>query len=164
MKDNAVGSGASNIYQNTYGTDGDFHSGYDSSHIRRKQNGAAEGAHRAEAQTSTIDRNARNVDGRFELHDSGYFCERGTGRNSHYRQYVSTTPRKDAERLFSDLGRGGETQPLDSGKGLKTTLDDSTRIVYREETKTPNSPAVSIGRSASPKVKNQKIHFVEKSE
>lgn len=45
-----------------------------------------------------------------------------------------------------------------------TVLPDGTRIVYRIITKTPNSPAIEISISASPNIKNQKIHFIGKGE
>lgn len=80
------------------------------------------------------------------------------GRN---RQHVCEDPLQEAKELFKILAEGGEKMPY-LGKGTLIKLPDKTTVLIRKATKTPNSPAVNIGDSASSLIKNQKIHFVRR--
>lgn len=157
-----MGSGAGNIYANTYGSKNE--AGIGANVPSSNTHHVALGAKTQEArhQVRPIEENARHVDKRFELHEDGYFCSRGTGRDESFRQYESTSPKEDALEFFESLGSGGKREQLGDGM-LRLTLEDSTSVVFREVTRTPGSPAVNIGKSLSQIVKNQKIHFVEKS-
>lgn len=106
---------------------------------------------------SHLDANAAFLHPRFKVQKDGCFCERGRGTGINKRQYISDDPLSDAVEFFEALSRGGSSRRFP--KGIIKTLDDGTRITFREVTSTPDSPAVEIGRSASQFIKNQKIHF-----
>ena len=156
-----MGSGAGDIYENTFGGKSEQESTTDPDKTVERHSISTTTQPQKENVGSSIVGNLEKVSGRFELHEDGFFCDRGTGRDESFRQHVSSNPIGNARNLFDSLGYGGRMKPLDNGKGVQATLDDLTRITFRSETNTPNSPAVNIGRSASPKVKNQKIHFIE---
>lgn len=107
-------------------------------------------------QHSSIASNANAMKEQYPLTKSGYFVEKG----KNYRVITSASPETTSIDFYRKLGKGGITKPLSNGKGTITTLGDGTRIVHRIITSTKGSPAVEISISGSPKVKNQKIHFI----
>lgn len=107
-------------------------------------------------QHSSIASNANAMKEQYPLTKQFYFGEKG----KNCRVITSASPETTSIDFYRKLGKGGITKPLSNGKGTITTLGDGTRIVHRIITSTKGSPAVEISISGSPKVKNQKIHFI----
>ena len=57
--------------------------------------------------------------------------------------------------------QGGIEKPLTNGKGVQTIFDDGSRVIYRVNTSTPNSPAIDIKITIYSGIKKQKIHFIK---
>lgn len=101
----------------------------------------------------------------FSLNDEGYFGEIGKSNSPWIREIKSDDVVKTALSFYDLIGFGGIERELKNGKGLISELKDGTCIVYRENTSTPNSPAVEINIRKSKnhgKIKYQKIHFERK--
>lgn len=102
--------------------------------------------------------NTTSVAKKFRLGKSGYFGTKG--KNT--RVFRSADPLKASSDFYNKISKGGRKTVLSNGKGVQTVFPDGSRVVYREITKTPNSPAVSITVINSKKIKSQKIHFITK--
>lgn len=109
---------------------------------------------------SSIANNANSMKSIYPLTKSGYFGEKG----KNCRIISTDSPQATSIDFYNRLSKGGKTKPLKNGKGVMTVLGDGTRIVHRLITKTKGSPAVEITISGSPKIKNQKIHFIYKED
>lgn len=116
--------------------------------------GSTEGAYRQ----SSIDNNADSMKAIYPITKSGYFGEKG----KNCRVVLTNSPQATSIDFYNRLSKGGRTTPLKNKRGIMTVLGDGTRIVHRLITKTKDSPAVEITISGSPKIKDQKIHFVHK--
>ena len=106
---------------------------------------------------SNIQDNAKLLAQKYVLTPSGYFGEKG----KNCRVIATTTPEDTSVAFYKQIGKGGQTIPLNNKKGTMTVLDDGTRIVHRLITSTKGSPAIEITISGSPLVKDQKIHFIK---
>lgn len=91
---------------------------------------------------------------------NGYFGKAG----KNVRVIESKDNYATAESFYNTISSGGCEYKLKNGHGVMTILPDGTRIVYRVVTKTQGSPAVEISISSSPKIKDQKIHFIKKEQ
>ena len=107
---------------------------------------------------SSIEANAHAMAADYSLTESGKFGEKGKT----YRVISSPDPITTSIDFYNKIGRGGRKTNLPNGKGTKTILGDGTIIVHRIVTSTKGSPAVEISVSGSPRIKNQKIHFILK--
>ncbi len=119
---------------------------------------AAKGATKA-IKHSKITDNAMDVAKKYTLNDSGYFGEKG----KNCRIIKSNDPVKTSADFYKEISQGGIEEPLSNGKGMQTVFSDDSRVVYRIETSTPDSPAVNIKVVSSGKIKTQKIHFVKEN-
>lgn len=101
--------------------------------------------------------NAKSVAKKYNLGKNGYFGTKG--KNT--RVFKSNDPIKSSADFYKKVSKGGQKSVLSNGKGVQTVFPDGSRVVYREITKTPNSPAVSITVTNPKKIKSQKIHFIK---
>ena len=163
-----MGSGAGNIYEGERGSSRGI-KGQDNGRSLSASGGST-GAHsRPKAKSgqtdgrvskgSSIEENVESVRKTYELHEDGYFAERGV--KPHIREFVSETPQSSAKDFYHKLGKGGKESDIPGGIGLRRRLDDGTWVNIRLKTSTPDSPAVQISSSASKMVKNQKVHFLK---
>lgn len=106
-----------------------------------------------------IEHNSKTLGEKYGL-TNGYFGQKG----KNVRIINCNNAIKTAQYFYETIGQGGTEFKLSNGKGSMTVLPDGTRIVCRIITKTPSSPAIEISISASPNIKNQKIHFIGKGE
>ena len=88
---------------------------------------------------------------------NGFFGVKG----KNHRVIFSEDQYKTAADFYSRITRGGVEKALPNNKGKITYLKDGTKIVYRQKTSTPDSPAIEITVSAPNIVKGQKIHFLK---
>ena len=107
---------------------------------------------------SSLESNAKAMASHYSYTLNGYFGQKG----KNCRIISSIDPINTSIDFYKKIGKGGTTTDLPNGKGTKTTLNDGTVIVHRIITSTKGSPAVEITVSGTPKIKNQKIHFVLK--
>lgn len=105
---------------------------------------------------SSIQHNVDAMSGKYKISTGGYFGEKG----KNVRVIRSPDPVTTSIDFYQKIGKGGQIENLPNGKGTKTLLGDGTVIVHRIITSTKGSPAVEISVSGSPKIKNQKIHFI----
>lgn len=112
-------------------------------------------------QPSSIDENARRMSSQFHVSRNGYFGRKDHGR---IRVIESADPLATARAFFAQISKGGNQAIFPNAKGVivhQSILSDGSRIVFREITKTPNSPAVEISISGPSIVKEQKVHFIK---
>ena len=102
----------------------------------------------------TVDYNAYKIRRKYPTTKGGYFGERG--KNS--RVIYSQNHVKESKQFYSKISKGGIEKTLKNGHGVQKTMKDGGRVIYREKTSTPNSPAVDLGEMQG-KIKNQRIHF-----
>ena len=102
-------------------------------------------------------RHKRYVPKWLKLGKNGYFGTKG--KNT--QVFKSSDPLKSSSDFYKRISKGGQKLVLSNGKGVQTVFPDGSRVVYREITKTPNSPAVSITVTNPKKIKSQKIHFIK---
>ena len=76
------------------------------------------------------------------------------------RIYECDDPMTESKVFYKALGRGASDRPVKGVDAIQRELSDGTLITYRQRTSIPDSPAVQISKSASEKVRNQKVHFV----
>lgn len=93
------------------------------------------------------------------LNSYGHFGNKGRSRN--VRVIKSKDPVADARAMYESLKEGGVEKTLPGGKGYRAVFDDGISVVFREQTSTPNSPAIEIQGSSSSMIRDQKIHFLE---
>lgn len=106
--------------------------------------------------TSVAD-NTKSVAKKYKLGKNGYFGTKG--KNT--QVFKSSDPLKSSSDFYKRISKCGQKSVLSNGKGVQTVFPDGSRVVYREITKTPNSPAVSITVTNPKKIKSQKIHFIK---
>lgn len=111
----------------------------------------------------TVDYNAHKMRRKYPTTKSGYFGEKGKSKGkASKKEPVRVIRSKNqfvtANDFYSKIGNGGNEKPLPNGHGRQKIMKDGGRVVYREKTSTPDSPAVNLSEMKG-KVKNQKIHF-----
>ncbi len=111
----------------------------------------------------TVDYNAHKNRKKYPTTKGGYFGEKGkskgkASKKEPVRVIRSKNQFATANDFYSKIGNGGKEKPLSNGHGKQKIMKDGGRVVYREKTSTPDSPAVNLSEMKG-KVKNQKIHF-----
>lgn len=98
------------------------------------------------------------------LQKSGYFAEKSPRKtsSSQVRIHESASPLKDAYEFQARLTRGFVSYERIEGKGHVCKMRDGTRISFRATSSSDGSPVVEIRISGLKRVKDQKIHFVQK--
>ncbi len=117
---------------------------------------AAKAAKKA-AKTASVSDNAKKVSKKYGLKDNGFFGTKG--KNS--RIFKCDDPLKESADFYSKISKGGKEDVLPNGKGVRSTFEDGSRVVYRKKTSTPDSPAVEISITIYDGIKKQKIHFIK---
>lgn len=115
----------------------------------------------------SVRRNAEKVSQKFGYdRETGYFGSKYKNkRGSYNRNIYSNNPERDARKLFNALKEGGVLYDTGNPNVKTYRLPDGTYISLRIVTSTKGSPAVEISLKSNPyntKVKEQKIHFVQK--
>lgn len=106
---------------------------------------------------STISDNVRKMEKEYPINANGYFGKKG----KNCRIIESNDPIKTSADFYKKLSQGGIEEPLPNGKGVQTIFDDGSRVIYRVNTSTPNSPAIDIKINIYSGIKKQKIHFIK---
>ena len=111
----------------------------------------------------TVDYNAQKTQKKYPLNEQGYFGGKGkskgkASKKEPVRVIQSKNQFETANDFYLKIGKGGKEKPLSNGHGKQKIMKDGGRVVYREKTSTPNSPAVNLSEMKGI-VKNQKIHF-----
>jgi hypothetical protein len=111
--------------------------------------------------THTLAENIPNVTSRYKLSPSGYF---GTARskNTKVRQIESRNPLQTAKDFFRRLSINGVSTRSPRPGITIVSLKDGTNVSFREHSSSDGSPVVEIRNPPSGRVKDQKIHFIEK--
>ena len=112
------------------------------------------GSPKKSGRKGTVDYNARKMRKEYPTTKGGYFGVAGKNR----RVIYSKNQYEESRRFYSKISEGGEQISLPNGNGIKRIMKDGGVVAYREETSTPDSPAVDFGKMKG-KVRNQKIHF-----
>ena len=101
----------------------------------------------------------------FPLTKDGLFGERRDKNHARPRHVKGDDPHKTAQEFFDLATEGAESiEPLYNGRGWTAVMKDGTRITFRPHSSSDASPAIDITESKSPRVKNQKIHFIPKGD
>ena len=111
----------------------------------------------------TVDYNAHKMRKKYSTTKGGYFGEKGkskgkASKKEPVRVIRSKNQFATANDFYSKISKGGKEKSLSNGHGKQKIMKDGGRVVYREKTSTPDSPAVNLSEMQG-KVKNQKIHF-----
>ena len=154
-----MGSGLSQKYSNTYGSDNEKR---EASEVREDSLDYGKGRKilRESSGTSNIDDNAAKMAGKFAPNEHGNFGR--PGKNS--RIIECDDPVSESASFYEQIGKGGEISKLPRGNGTSTRLDDGSIITYRVITSTVDSPAVQINVrkvESNVKINDQKIHFIK---
>ncbi len=109
---------------------------------------------------ASLERNALEMTGIFELHKSGYF-----GKKSNHRVRVIEVDQvvTDSTLFFERLSKGAIISQRKNAQGKIVTLayfDNGDHLAYRLITSTKGSPAVEITVVEKSLVRSQKIHFI----
>ena len=111
----------------------------------------------------TLTDNLPKLTEKFPLTKDDYFGERRNKKKSHPRHIKSDDPSKTAQEFFNLAKEGAKTvEPLPNGRGWMATMKDGTEVIFRPSSSSDGSPVVEIKNSKSPRVKDQKIHFIKK--
>lgn len=113
---------------------------------------------RPKVEGSSIDSNYLNVQDKYPLRTGGNLGE-GTGKSGN-NNWFSDDPMRDAMEMFSDLSYGGKTSFSENYHGIISKFGDSSSVMFRPYTSTPDSPAVEIRIINSLYLRGQKIHFL----
>lgn len=111
----------------------------------------------------TVGYNAHKMRREYPMTKSGYFGEKGkskgkASKKEPVRVIQSKNQFETANDFYLKISKGGKETRLSNGHGKQKIMKDGGRVVYREKTSTPDSPAVNLSEMKG-KVKNQKIHF-----